>query len=109
MILTDEPLLAEIERLRAENRALRALVRQERREALAASPTGRITYERSAPYRWPIPQLEVGGAFFVPDQKLLGTLRTSACYWQRKHQGKRFSTLRVKVNGVKGIKVVRWA
>lgn len=107
MTLTDEPLLAELARLRAENTKLRALVRQEleqesQRIALETGFTPRL-----AGYKYPLPFMRVGQAFFVSNRKHGGTLRAMVSYWGRK-QGKKFTVRADVCDGVKGWRVVRW-
>lgn len=107
MNVTDEPLLAEVARLRAENMRLRALVRQEQRQERERIAVETGFTPRLAGYKYPLPFMRVGQAFFVSNRKHGGTLRAMVSYWGRK-QGKKF-TVRTEVrDGVKGWRVVRW-
>lgn len=58
---------------------------------------------------YPFPTMEVGQAFFYPDHAARSRMRSLACYWQRKHPGKKWSVKVHERDGVKGWRVERWA
>jgi hypothetical protein len=105
--LNDTPLIAELERLRFENKRLRALVNREQKQAEVKLKldTG-VKRLRRKPYRYPIPTMEVGQSFFIPLADKT-RLRSLTWYWGNK-MGKRFTVRVAKLNGVKGCRVVRW-